>query len=153
MLTQNPLRSPTPITRRALMRASLLGPAILLALWVLLSIVTLIMGQFAQHAHLDPRVLEAIEFLGFASAMTTIFVGISAVPACLLFAVALWLGWGGWLTSILCGATLGFFISLATIATPLAALILIAAGAICGLITWLGARICVPDAFVSKHAP
>jgi hypothetical protein len=152
MVFQNPLRSPTPLDRRTLLQASLLGPAVLLALWVFLSIVALIVAQFARQVHLDPRVLEAVEFLGFASAMTTIFVGISTVPACFIFAVVLWAGWGGWLTSIFCGMALGFFVSWATIATPLAGLILMVAGAICGLVTWVGAKMCVPDAFARKHS-
>ncbi|WP_239360038.1 hypothetical protein [Epibacterium sp. MM17-32] len=112
---------------------------------------TILLAQLARQAPLDPRVLEAIEFLGFASAMTTLVIGVSTLPACLIFAVALWTGWGGWLTAVFGGMALGLAISWALFATQIAGLILIAAGAICGLISWLGARICAPDAFVFDH--
>jgi hypothetical protein len=141
------------VKRRALLRASLLGPTALLVLWISLSIVTILLAQLARQAPLDPRVLEAVEFLGFASAMTTLVIGVSTLPACLIFAVALWTGWGGWLTAVFGGMALGLAISWALFATPIAGLILIAAGAICGLISWLGARVCAPDAFVFNHTP
>ncbi|GAB5463345.1 hypothetical protein [Hoeflea alexandrii] len=151
MLLPNALRSPTPIKRRTLLRASLLGPASLFALCFTLTIVTIILAELAQYAHLDPRVLEAIEFLGFASGMTTLIVGMCTIPACLFLAIALWTGWGGWLIAVFCGMSVGSVISWGIFATPVAAFILVAAGAVCGLVTWLGARIFAPEAFDSKN--